>query len=167
MEPPVRFERTTFALPRRRSFRWSYEGTSWGSVIRTRISRFQRPAGFRLPHSPPRAACRSRTRCLGGTNSVLWPDELTRRAYPAPDSNRHYRPPQGRASCLWASWVWSLWTVSNRLPPRTKGTLCQVSYRGMRCPPWSRTRNLRNQSPALCHFELMGIRCAARDSNPD
>jgi hypothetical protein len=34
------------------------------------------------------------------------------------------------------------------------------------CPPWPRTRNLRNQGPALCHFELMGIGCAARDLNP-
>ena len=32
-----------------------------------------------------------------------------------------------------------------------------MSYRGISCPPWPRTRNLRNQSPALCHFELMGI----------
>ena len=46
----------------------------------------------------------------------------------------------------------SLWTVSNRLPPRTKGTLCQLSYRGTSCPSWPRTRNLRNQNPALCPF---------------
>ena len=61
--------------------------------------------------------------------------------------------------------VWSLWTASNRLLPRTKGTLCQMSYRGASCPPWPRTRNLRNQNPALCRFELMGIGCGRCDSN--
>jgi hypothetical protein len=57
MEPPVRFERTTFALPRRRSYRWSYEGVSWGSAIRTRISDFKdlQDAGYPIPHREPRA----------------------------------------------------------------------------------------------------------------
>lgn len=34
MEPPVRFERTTFALPRRRSNRWSYEGVIFNKPAR-------------------------------------------------------------------------------------------------------------------------------------
>ena len=52
MEPSARFERAAFSLPRRCSFRWSYEGVSWGSAIRTRISDFKdlRDAGYPIPH---------------------------------------------------------------------------------------------------------------------
>jgi hypothetical protein len=35
MEPPARFERAAFSLPRRRSNHWSYEGVSWVSRVRT------------------------------------------------------------------------------------------------------------------------------------
>jgi hypothetical protein len=57
MEPSARFERAAFSVPRRRSVHWSYEGMSWGSAIRTRISDFKdlRDSGYPIPHHEPRA----------------------------------------------------------------------------------------------------------------
>ena len=84
----------TTALPRRRADRYHQTGTSWGSAIRTRISRFQRPAGCRLPYSPSGAACRSRTCRLEGTSFALWPAELTRHKYARRESNPHQPGPR-------------------------------------------------------------------------
>jgi hypothetical protein len=115
---------------------------------------------------PIRAACRCRTRCLGGTSSALSPDELTRHG-----TQRRTRtgttillkdvPPAIGLAGYGASG-----RPRTRLPSRTKGTLCRVSYRGTGCPPWPRTRKLRNQSPALCLFELMGIRVRRQGLEP-
>jgi hypothetical protein len=45
MEPSVRFERTTFSVPRRRSGRYSYEGVSWAPRLRTWKSLGSKPSG--------------------------------------------------------------------------------------------------------------------------
>ena len=108
---------------------------SWGSAIRTRISRLQRPAGCRLPHSPSRAACRSRTRYLGGTSSALWPDELTRHGYARRESNPHQPGPRpGPSTCCGTS-ARSLRAASNRLP---------VPYEGLEPRPRHRLRACRS-----------------------
>jgi hypothetical protein len=163
LEPSARFERAAFSLPRRRSIHWSYEGTSWGSAILDAHLRLQRPAGCRLP-IPSGAACRSRTCCLGGTGSALSPDELTRHAYPAPDSNRHYRPPQRRASCHWASWAWSLWTASNRLPSPYEGDALPDELQRHGSGSWGRTNiaRFRAWNPAI---ERSRIKCGRCDLN--
>ena len=125
--------------------------------------RLQRPAGCRLP-IPSGAACRSRTCCLGGTGSALSPDELTRHAYPAPDSNRHYRPPQRRASCHWASWAWSLWTASNRLPSPYEGDALPDELQRHGSGSWGRTNiaRFRAWNPAI---ERSRIKCGRCDLN--
>ena len=72
MEPPVRFERTTFALPRRRSDRQSYEGMSW--VPRARTWKRRRVKACRVcqfPHHPSRAPDRLRTDALTLTRRPL------------------------------------------------------------------------------------------------
>jgi hypothetical protein len=189
MEPSARFERAAFSLPRRRSTRWSYEGMSWGSAIRTRISRLQGPGGFRLPHSPSRAACRSRTRCLGGTSSALWPDELTRHGCARRELNPH-RP--GPSTDLRTS-AWSLRTASNRLPSPYEGDALPDELQRHRSGSWGRTNiaRFRAWNPAIersriecgrCDSNAHAARselaryakipvtpawCAARDSNPD
>ncbi len=69
-----------------------------------------------LPHSPSRAACRSRTRCLGDTGSALWPDELTRHGYARRELNPHQLGSRPSPSTCCGTSAWSLWTASNRLP---------------------------------------------------
>lgn len=139
MEPPVRFERTTFSLPRRRSHRWSYEGVSWAPRARTWKLSGQSRAGLPVPPSPtgapaechPPSASRSyrdrpvvgprgKVRSAGVEPASTWPStrpvyQIAARAYGA--SGR------SRTACL------SL----------TRGPLCRVSYRGMGYRGWNRT----------------------------
>src|SRR6478736_6037351 len=50
MEPPVRFELTTSAVPRRRSVHWSYRGDVPEAGLRACVRRFQGPAGMPATH---------------------------------------------------------------------------------------------------------------------
>jgi hypothetical protein len=143
MEPSARFGRAAFSLPRRRSIQWSYEGVSWGSAIRTRISRLQRPAGCRLPHSPSRAACRPRTRCLGGTSSALWPDELGRHGYARRESNPHQLGPRPSPSNCCGTSAWSLRADLNRLPVPYEGTALPGELQRHGSGSWGRTNIAR------------------------
>ena len=136
---------------------------SWGSATRTRISGFKGLRDGQLPHSPSRAACRSRTRYLGGTSSALWPDELTRHGYARRESNPHQPGPRpGPSTCCGTS-ARSLRAASNRLP---------VPYEGLEPRPRHRLRACRstielaapgavpgNRTPMLC---LEGKRLAVR-----
>ena len=176
----TRVRRICSARPRRR---WPRPGrTMTGSALGSRggQARERRPllgcrrgAGLPAGHGlvpgvdgrsgPPRPDPRGHARA---------PRRLPRRrAQPAtcgrqtPDEKGSLKPRRGVVLTADTTVTWSLWTASNRLLPRTKGTLCQMSYRGASCPPWPRTRNLRNQNPALCRFELMGIGCGRCDSN--
>jgi hypothetical protein len=137
---------------------------SWGSAIRTRISRLQRPAGFRLPHSPSRAACRSRTRCLGGTSSALSPDELTRHGYARRELNPHQLGPRPSPSSCCGTSAWSLWTASNRLPSPYEGDALPDELQRHGSGSWGRTNvdGFRGRSPAIRRSR---IKCGRRESN--
>jgi hypothetical protein len=99
-----------------------------------------------LPHSPSRAACRSRTRCLGGTSSALWPDELTRHGYARRELNPHQLGARPSPSTCCGTSAWSLWTASNRLPsPYEEDALPdELQRHGYRS--WNRTSVLSGQS---------------------
>jgi hypothetical protein len=95
--------------------------------------------GIPVTPFPIGAACRSRTRCLGGTNSALSPDELTRHGYARRELNPHQLGPRPSPSSCCGTSAWSLWTASNRLPSPYEGDalpdeLQRHGYRG-----WNRT----------------------------
>ena len=145
---------------------------SWGSAIRTRISRLQGPAGLPVTPSPSRAACRSRTRCLGGTSSALSPDELTRHGYARRESDPHQlgsRP--SPSTCLRHERLEPLDGLEPPAFPVRRGRSGQVSYRGISWGTRARTWTLLLQGQACCLVTPFPIKntlgpCAARDSNP-
>jgi hypothetical protein len=137
---------------------------SWGSAIRTRISDFKDLRDCRLPHSPSRAACRSRTCHFGGTGSALWPDELTRRGTqrrtrtgttvllkdvpPAIGLAGHGASGRPRTACLL----------------RTKETLYRMSYRGM-APGAGVEPTSPGSGPGILPLNDPGLECGRCDSN--
>ena len=152
MEPSARFERAAFSLPRRRSIRWSYEGVSWVPRVRTwKRRRVKACRVCQFPHHPSRAACRSRTRCLGGTSSALSPDELTRHGYARRESDPHQlgsRP--SPSTCLRHERLEPLDGLEPPAFPVRKGRSGQVSYRGMSWGTRARTWTLLLQGQACC-----------------
>ena len=146
MEPLDGLEPPAFPVRRGRSGQMSFRGMSWGSATRTRISGFKGLRDGQLPHSPSRAACRSRTRYLGGTSSALSPDELTRHGYARRELNPHQLGARPSPSTCCGTSAWSLWTASNRLPsPYEEDALPdELQRHGYRS--WNRTSVLSGQS---------------------
>lgn len=101
MEPSPRFELGPSAVPGRRSDRWSYEGTCWPGWNRTSVVTWCQAGLCQQGSRPAGAPARCCPRLAGRTRSARSLDpgaECPRR-----DSNAHCRPPQGRASCRWAT----------------------------------------------------------------
>ena len=110
-----------------------------------------RACGMPVTPFPIGAACRSRTRCLGGTSSALSPDELTRHGYARRESDPHQlgsRP--SPSTCLRHERLEPLDGLEPHAFPVRKGRSGQVSYRGMSWGTRARTWTLLLQGQACC-----------------
>ena len=164
MEPSAGFEPAPSSLPGTRSHRWSYEGVSWAPRARTWKLRGQSPPGLPIPPPPIESH-------LPGSNGspVLYkrtalPAELRWRDVPGAirtytaHPSRWYLLPLGyedmrasgrpRTACL----------------PLTRGTLCQMSYRGVAAHRGFEPR-LPDSESSVLPIERMGIECGRRESN--
>jgi hypothetical protein len=120
--------------------------------------------GMPLPHSPSRAACRSRTRHLGGTGSALWPDELTRHGVPGAIRTHTAQRLMLVPPAVWATRTWSRHPVSNRASRLTKAGP-QAVRGGKAAHRGFEPRIFRFRAGRCYQLELMGIGCGRRESN--
>src|SRR5215831_876240 len=186
MEPPVRFELTTSALPRRRSVHWSYRGNVPGAGLEPACADFKDRPGCQQPTPewsrlpvPTRVSCRtgagSQPCATAGHRRKRW------RSLPlhGPQGGSVLTPVLGALGAGRTHTCTVPWTVASAIGPRGRGaaTRCRPGPSAVRRRSRSRARRRRcrarirtltpvAQNHVACLVSRPGIECGRRDSDP-
>src|SRR5499427_7345761 len=132
VEPPVRFELTTSALPRRRSVRWSYRGSVPRAGLEPACADFKdRPGCLQPTPEWSRLPVPTRVSCLTGAGSqpcaTAWHRRERWRSLPL-------HGPRGGFPCLRRCWVSSV-RFERTLPSASCWCLLPLGYEDVEPPP--------------------------------